>query len=110
MKKFNLYERIYNEVKKIPRGRVATYGQIAAIIGFPRGAKMIGWALKALPKNTVVPWFKVVNREGRISIENPKFSKDLQAELLRKEGIEIEMENGNYFVDLDKFLWKPKIK
>ena len=108
-KKLNLYHRIYDEVSKIPEGEIAIYGQVAAMIGFPRGARMVGWALRALPENTKVPWPRVVNRAGMISIENPNWSKDLQAQLLQEEGIEIEFRDGNFFVDLKKYLWK-KIK
>jgi methylated-DNA-protein-cysteine methyltransferase-like protein len=109
-KKLNLYQRIYDEICKIPEGKVATYGQVAAIIGFPRGARMVGWALRALPAHTKVPWPRVVNRDGMISIKNPKFSKDLQAQLLQEEGIEIEFRDGNFFVDLKKYLWRRQIK
>ncbi len=103
----NLYFRIYNAVRKIPHGRVATYGQIAALIGSPRAARIVGWALRSLPAGTKVPWHRVVNKEGMISIENMHCPKEQQAALLRQEGVTIEERDGNLWVDLKKCLWKP---
>ncbi len=101
----NLYFRIYNAVRKIPAGRVATYGQIAALIGTPRAAQVVGWALRALKPNTKVPWQRVINKDGMISIENMHAPKELQVQLLRQEGIEVIQRDGNFFVDLKKYLW-----
>ncbi|MBI2426292.1 MAG: MGMT family protein [Candidatus Kerfeldbacteria bacterium] len=104
----NFYVRVYAAVRKIPCGRVTTYGQIAAMCGSPRGAQLVGWALNALNNlgpQTRVPWQRVINREGRISIENRNASKDLQAALLRAEGVEVEFRDGNYWVDLRHYLW-----
>ena len=94
-----LYERIYEEVRRIPRGRVTSYGTIAKLAGFPRGAQMVGWALRAVPSGSDVPWQRVVNQKGQISIVNPKFPKTLQRSLLEEEGIKIQEENGWYVVD-----------
>jgi methylated-DNA-protein-cysteine methyltransferase-like protein len=104
----NLYFKIYNAVRKIPAGKVATYGQIAALIGSPRSARIVGWALRNLEEKTNVPWQRVINKEGRISIENLGVPKEMQATLLKQEGIEIVLRDGNYFVDLKKFGWQPK--
>ena len=101
----NLFFRIYNAVRKIPRGKVATYGQIAAAIGTPRSARIVGWALRSLPTDTKVPWQRVINSEGRLSIENMNATKELQAELLRQEGIDVEYRDGNFWVDLKKYGW-----
>lgn len=102
----NFYVCVYEAVKQIPRGRVATYGQIATMCGAPRSARMVGWALNALndadPKSEV-PWQRVINREGRISIVNRHATKDLQAELLRAEGVTVELRDGNFWVDLARY-------
>ncbi len=89
---------------------MATYGQIAALCGNPMGARLVGWALNALNNvgpSTTVPWQRVINREGRISIVNKNASKDLQADILRNEGIDVQFRDGNYWVDLSRYLWRP---
>ena len=98
-----LYQQIYQLVKTIPLGKVATYGQIAATLGKPQGARLIGWALSVCPKD--IPWHRVVNRKGMISITNRTISKLEQANLLKQEGITVTEKNGNFWVDLDKYLW-----
>lgn len=102
----NIYFKIYNVVRRIPPGKVATYGQIAALIGSPRAARIVGWALRNLPLNTKVPWHRVINKEGMISIENMGAPKELQVKLLQSEGIVIIKQEGNYFVDLKKYGWQ----
>ncbi len=97
-------------VRRIPKGRVATYGQIAALLGRPRGARLVGWALNSLNNlspHTKIPWQRVINREGRISIGNRHASKQIQADLLRHEGIRIEERDGNFWINLQNYLWKP---
>lgn len=103
----NFYFRVYSTVRRVPRGKVATYGQIAALCGSPRGARMVGWALNVLKPGSNVPWQRVINSEGRISIENMRATKDMQAELLRSEGVEVDFREGNYWVDLQRFGWSP---
>ena len=102
----NFFEIVYHLVAKIPRGKVATYGQIAAMISTPRAARIVGFALSVLPRDTHVPWQRVVNGKGMISIENLALPKSLQAQHLQKDGVEVKFKNGNYFVDLRKYLWK----
>ena len=104
----NFYFLVYTKVQQIPKGKVATYGQIAALVGSPRGARMVGWALNCLKPNSKVPWQRVINSEGRITIENMRSTKDLQAQLLQSEGVEVEFRDGNCWVDLEKHLWNPK--
>ncbi|MFH1171341.1 MAG: MGMT family protein [bacterium] len=103
----NFYFRVYIIVRQIPKGKVATYGQIAALLGNPRGARMVGWALNCLKPNTKIPWQRVINSEGRISIENLRASKDLQAQLLQSENVTVTFRDGTYWVDLTKYLWNP---
>lgn len=98
------YEQVYKLTKKIPKGKVATYGQIAALLGKPRSARLVGWALNNCPID--VPWQRVINRHGMISIKNRHATKDLQASLLKKENIKVEFKQGNYWVDLKPYLWK----
>ena len=103
----NFYFRVYNLVRRIPKGRVATYGQIAALAGSPRASQMVGWALSVLKPNSPVPWQRVINKEGRITIENLRMTKDLQTQILRSEGVEVTEREGNLWVDLNRFLWNP---
>lgn len=103
----NLFFRIYGQVRRIPRGRVATYGQIAALIGNPRASQVVGWALRTLKPTTNVPWHRVINRAGMISIENMTTPKEHQAAKLRAEGVAVELRDGNFFIDLEQFGWKP---
>jgi len=89
-------------VKKIPSGRVATYGQIAALIGHPRNARQVGTALRSLPDDTNVPWHRVVNSQGRVSTRGKSTSEDLQRFLLRTESVELD-DTGR--IDLAAFQW-----
>jgi methylated-DNA-protein-cysteine methyltransferase-like protein len=102
-----LYDRIWAVVKRIPRGRVATYGQIAALAGMPRHARQAGYALAALPENVKIPWHRVINAQGRVSLRLRHWdsgSDDLQKILLEAEGV-IFSAGGK--VDLKKFQWVP---
>ncbi len=99
----NLYFRIYGAVRRIPKGKVATYGQIAAMIQAPRSARIVGWALRALKPESRIPWHRVLNKDGMISIENMRTPKSLQAELLKQEGVTVDFRDGNFWVDLKKF-------
>lgn len=103
----NFYFKAYNLVRRVPKGKVATYGQIAALLGSPRASQQVGWALNCLKPGTTVPWQRVINREGRITIENARATKDLQARLLQAEGVTVDFRDGNYWVDLQRFGWKP---
>lgn len=114
------YERIYAQVRHIPRGRVATYGQIAALAGSRllamssrpngRGARLVGWALHALPSASDVPWHRVVNREGRLTIQHEHVSAQTQAILLRNEGVTVDEDGDGFVVDLGKYGWNGTMK
>lgn len=97
-----VFERIYDVVRKIPYGKVATYGQVAMIAGNPRWARTVGYALHANPDPEGIPCYRVVNRFGRTAPAFAFGGEERQAELLRAEGIEVS-EDGT--VDLEKFLW-----
>ena len=107
----NFFDNVFTQVKRVPSGKVATYGQIAALSGNPRGARMVGWALSQMNavKFRGVPWHRVINREGRISINNFEHPAQEQAALLKREGIVVKFKGGNYFVDLKKYLWRPPL-
>lgn len=108
MAKLNFYEQVYAVVRRIPRGKVTSYGRIASMLGAPNAARAVGYALRALkdkqddPDYAAVPWQRVVNSKGFISIVNREFAADLQARLLREEGVEV---TPDLRVDLDRYLW-----
>ncbi|HLC44732.1 MAG: hypothetical protein A2722_00385 [Candidatus Doudnabacteria bacterium RIFCSPHIGHO2_01_FULL_50_11] len=105
------FDQFITQVKRVPRGRVATYGQIAALAGAPRAARMVGWALHQLGSEIdSVPWHRVVNREGRISTTCMDHPADYQAHLLRQEKVAVSEQGSNHFIDLKKYLWRPLVK
>lgn len=101
------FEKVYEIVKKIPEGRVATYGQIARLLGNPRCSRVVGYALHVNPSPDTIPCFRVVNRDGRTSPAFAFGGQDVQKELLLSEGVEF-LPNGN--VDLSRFLWDGETK
>lgn len=97
------YERIYAAVGQIPRGRVATYGQIARIAGIPGHARQVGYALNALPESRSIPWHRVVNAKGEISARSEPGFEKVQRALLEREGVKFD-DNGR--VSFRRFRWK----
>ncbi|HEY7675468.1 MAG TPA: methylated-DNA--[protein]-cysteine S-methyltransferase [Candidatus Methylomirabilis sp.] len=83
------YDRIYRAVRRIPRGRVATYGDIAELAGLPGRARQVGYALHALPTGSTVPWHRVINRAGRISLP-PEAGGLEQRFRLMAEGVRVD--------------------
>lgn len=98
-----VFERIYGVVKKIPKGKVATYGQVAALAGNPRWARVVGYALHKNPDPENIPCYRVVNREGKVANSFVFGGGEIQRQLLETEGIVFDCE-GN--VDLKKYLAK----
>jgi len=96
----NLFSRIYALTRKIPRGRVATYGQIARALGMPRGARTVGWAMHDCPDD--VPWHRVVNAQGKISAR-PTLGFHTQSARLKAEGVRFDRDGK---IDLEKFGWR----
>jgi len=96
------YERIYRVVRRIPRGRVATYGQIAALAK-ASGPRQVGYALHALPAKNDVPWHRVVNARGCISLRSGLGGETFQQALLKAEAVEFDARGR---IDLDRFRWK----
>jgi methylated-DNA-protein-cysteine methyltransferase related protein len=98
--------RIYAAISRIPRGRVATYGQIASVAGLPGRARLVGYALKTLAEESRVPWQRVINAGGRISTRSDESPMaEVQRVLLEREGVELDA-NGR--ITLDRFGWQPK--
>ena len=97
---------VYKLVKKIPHGKVATYGQLAALLGWPRHARHVGYALSATPATVKIPWHRVINSQGRISLRVRHWdsgSDDFQRILLEAEGV-VFIEGR---VNLRKYRWMP---
>jgi len=97
------YVRIYGVVRRIPRGRVATYGQVADLAGLPGHARQVGYALHALPAGTTVPWHRVLNAQGGISLRAVPGAELTQRQLLEREGVGF---NARGRVRLAKVGWK----
>jgi methylated-DNA-protein-cysteine methyltransferase related protein len=98
------YGRIFAVVRRIPRGRVATYGQIASLAGLPGGARRVGYALFSLPSATALPWQRVVNAQGGISLD-PHSSGLTQRLLLEKEGVSFDARGR---IQLTRYRWRPR--
>lgn len=98
----SFYDAVYRMVGRIPRGRVTTYGHIAALCGKPRAARTVGWALHALPEGSDVPWHRVINARGGISISKVGLPPQLQQALLEAEGVQFQPDGR---VDLARWGW-----
>ncbi len=99
-------QRVYGVVARIPTGRLATYGQIAELLGAYGAARQVGWALRRLPLPSSVPWQRVVNAQGRISMDPSRQGSDwIQRELLLAEGIAVSAEGR---VPLAAHRWQPR--
>ncbi len=90
-------------VRRIPKGKVATYGQIAKLSGLPRNARQVGTVLKNLPEDSNVPWHRVVNSQGKISDRGDGVFVGLQRQMLEAEGIDF---SNNDKLDLTMHQWK----
>lgn len=103
----SFYEQVYAVVRRVPRGRVTSYGRIAQMLGRPNAARAVGYALNALAQKEdsapPVPWQRVINSQGRISTPNMDGGADMQARLLRAEGVVV---SDDLRVDLEVYLWE----
>ena len=99
----NTFEKIYEVVKKIPKGKVATYGQVALMAGNAHWSQIVGYALHVNPDPKIIPCHRVVNRFGETSGSFAFGGKDAQRMLLESEGIIFEKDGK---IDLNKYLWK----
>lgn len=101
------YRKIYAVVARIPRGKVATYGQVAALAGLPRQARQVGYALHALTGQSPLPWHRVVNARGEVSVRGDGMGfEQVQAQLLKKEGVRFV--GGK--LALADFQWRPRAR
>ena len=104
MKRSDTYQQIYAVVNRIPIRRVATYGQIAALAGYPGQARMVGFALNRLPDDLDIPWQRVINAKGQISARKDPTFEDIQQMILMAEGVHFDAHGR---VDLSVFQWIP---
>ncbi len=96
--------RVWAMVRLVPYGRVVSYGGVAALLGQPRAARGVGGALAALHDESDVPWWRVINRNGEISIKGPMHGAALQRTLLEREGVRF---GATGRVDWSVFGWTP---
>jgi methylated-DNA-protein-cysteine methyltransferase-like protein len=96
--------QVFAVVRRIPPGRVVSYGGVAALVGQPRAARGVGAALAALDEDRDIPWWRVVNRNGEISISHHSLSRPLQRMLLEQEGVEFDSRGR---IDWERFGWDP---
>lgn len=106
------FHRIWNVVAAIPRGRVASYGQVAELAGFRRGARMVGWALGQAPDRAALPWHRVLNAQGKISIPAGSRARAEQIQRLTAEGVivrggKVDMRRYRWEPDIDELVWGP---
>ena len=109
-----LLERIWKAVAAIPRGQVASYGSIARRAGLPRRARLVGHALKVAPASLRLPWHRVINAQGRISLPAGSKAHRLQRRLLEEEGVRfrngrVDLKASGGDQDLDALLWRPGV-
>src|SRR5688572_4592742 len=97
----SFYEAAWALVRKVPRGRVVTYGQVATWLGSPRAARAVGYAMFNVD-DPRVPWHRVVNHKGEISVGGHLHRPDLQMRLLKKEGVRFDGER----IDLGRYGWR----
>lgn len=102
--KLNTQQKIWQVIASIPLGMVASYGQVASMAGLPNAARQVGRTLKHLPKDTRLPWHRVINAQGEISLPNSSPGHHIQKRRLQAEGIVF---NANEKINLKRFGWKP---
>lgn len=97
----NFSERVWQIITAIPEGKVTTYGDVALLAGSPRAARQVGGVLRRLPADSKLPWFRVINRHGRISLQGDGLFR--QRDALEAEGIEVS-DAGE--IEMEKYRWK----
>lgn len=105
MKEKNTFQKIYDVIRQIPEGKVASYGQIAALAGNRRWARVVGYALHAVPCDSDLPCHRVVTKDGRMSCAFGSGRSNRQTKLLKTEGVEFE---GDH-VNMEKCQWKKMV-
>ena len=101
MSKFS--EKVFRNVQDIPKGKVASYGQIAALAGAPRAAREVGWCLNKY-HGMNLPWWRVVNNKGKITIKGSEYDANLQRKLLIADGVGVDK---NFNLDIEKYRYNP---
>lgn len=98
------FAEVYALVRRIPRGRVATYGQVARLLGAPRAARVVGWAMHGTPQGSGVPWHRVVQRGGSLSPTVSPGEPGRQRRLLLREGVAFRLDGR---IDMAEHQWQP---
>lgn len=106
------YEKIWAKIGEVPYGSVATYGQIAAMVGLPRHARLVGYALRHTPDHMRLPWHRIVNAKGESAFPVDSEQYALQKKLLTQEGVafiggKVSLNQFGWHESLDELLWKP---
>lgn len=99
----NFFDRVYEYVKTVPKGKVVTYGQVAFALGMPRASRAVGYALHVNPQPGIIPCHRVVNRFGRLAPAFAFGGIGVQRALLEEEGVEVDGENA---VNLEIYQWR----
>ena len=102
-----LRSAIYAVIRRIPRGKVATYGQVAALAGFARHARQVGYALNDLPSDSELPWHRVVNARGEVSPRAAPGWEEVQKDLLEQEEVFFGPHDR---IDLGRYGWQPRTR
>ena len=102
----SFHQRVVAIIKKIPKGKVATYGQIAALAGSPRAVRQVVRILHSSSQKEQLPWHRVVNRQGRISLK-PGSGYEIQKALLKEEGVTFGSSDD---IDFERYLWSPPLR
>jgi methylated-DNA-protein-cysteine methyltransferase-like protein len=100
-------QKIHAVIQQIPSGRVATYGQVAALAGLPGHARQVGQALRDTPEGLELPWQRVINAKGEVSPRGIGLEAGLQRHLLQEEGVVFDSHGR---IDLDRFGWDPDVR
>ena len=103
----NFCDQVELVTRKIPKGKVASYGQIAALITTVRAARQVGWCLHGMDGKPGFPWWRVINSKGYITTTCEDHDHNMQKAYLEKEGIEVTKKDGMWHIDIKKYLWKP---
>ena len=101
------FEKVYKAVSQVPKGKVATYGQIACAVGSPRAARQVGYALHVNPLPGIIPCHRIVNRFGRLAPAFAFGGEEVQASLLTAEGVDVSSE---YTVDLSTYIYQGEFQ
>ncbi|ORU91957.1 MAG: hypothetical protein A6F70_01350 [Cycloclasticus sp. symbiont of Bathymodiolus heckerae] len=105
------HQKIWDVINSIPKGSVSTYGDVARFAGYPRCARMVGVALRAVPNSLAIPWYRVINAQGKISFPAGSEKANIQKEHLKAEGVVflsgvVNLKSHAWSGNLDSELWK----